>query len=89
MAIRESLPISTNQLGIFWRQARQLAGLEGVRLHDLRHTYASIAIQSKVNLIVLGHAEAETTLKYAHLGREDVCQAASHVSGVLVKGMRS
>ncbi|MFA0286820.1 tyrosine-type recombinase/integrase, partial [Vibrio sp. 10N.222.45.F7] len=36
-------PISTNQLGIFWRQARQLAGLEGVRLHDLRHTYASIA----------------------------------------------
>ncbi|PMN11771.1 site-specific recombinase [Vibrio splendidus] len=86
-------PISTNQLGIFWRQARQLAGLEGVRLHDLRHTYASIAIQSKVNLIVLsrllGHAEAETTLKYAHLGRDDVCQAASHVSGVLVKGMRS
>lgn len=55
--------------------------------------YASIAIQSKVNVIVLsrllGHAEAETTLKYAHLGREDVCQAASHVSGVLVKGMRS
>ncbi|PMP17604.1 DUF4102 domain-containing protein, partial [Vibrio tasmaniensis] len=46
-------PISTNQLGIFWRQARQLAGLEGVRLHDLRHTYASIAIQSKVNVIVL------------------------------------
>ncbi len=38
---------------------------------------------------LLGHAEAETTLKYAHLGREDVCQAASHVSGVLVKGMRS
>lgn len=66
--------------------------LEGVRLHDLRHTCASIAIQSKVNLMVfshlLGHTDAETTLKYVHLGREDVCQAASRVSDVLAKGMR-
>ncbi|MEZ8330750.1 tyrosine-type recombinase/integrase (plasmid) [Vibrio splendidus] len=86
-------PISINQLTEFWRKVRQLAGLEGVRLHDLRHTYASLAIQSKVNLVVLsrllGHAEAETTLKYAHLGREDVCQAATHVASVLMKGMRS
>ena len=86
-------PISINQLTEFWRKVRQLAGLEGVRLHDLRHTYASLAIQSKVNLVVLshllGHAETETTLKYAHLGREDVCHAATHVASVLVKGMRS
>ncbi|NOI26113.1 tyrosine-type recombinase/integrase [Vibrio mediterranei] len=86
-------PISERKLGALWCQVRQLAELDGVRLHDLRHTYASLAIQSKVNLMVLsrllGHADPETTLKYAHLGREDVCQAASRVSGVLAKGMRS
>jgi len=86
-------PISSQQLGALWGRVRQLAGLEGVRLHDLRHTYASIAIQSKVNLMVLsrllGHTDAGTTLKYVHLGREDVCQAASRVSNALVKGMRS
>lgn len=86
-------PISAGKLAAFWCCVRELAKLEGVRLHDLRHTYASIAIQSKVNLMVLsrllGHTDPETTLKYAHLGREDVCQAASRVSSVLVKGMRS
>ncbi|MGD8116447.1 tyrosine-type recombinase/integrase [Vibrio sp. TRT 29B02] len=85
-------PISSHRLGAFWCRVRRLASLEGVRLHDLRHTYASIAIQSKVNLMVLshllGHADAETTLKYVHLGRDDVCQAASRVSDVLAKGMR-
>lgn len=86
-------PIPEQRLGVFWRQVRLLAELDGVRLHDLRHTYASIAIQSQVNLMVLsrllGHTDPETTLKYAHLGREDVCQAASRVSRALVRGMRS
>ncbi|MGX9522736.1 tyrosine-type recombinase/integrase [Vibrio mediterranei] len=86
-------PIPERQLGGLWCQVRQLAKLDGVRLHDLRHTYASLAIQSKVNLMVLsrllGHSDPETTLKYAHLGREDVCQAASRVSRALVEGMCS
>ncbi len=90
---RNTQPISSKKLSAFWCQIRQLASLEGVRLHDLRHTYASIAIQSKVNLMVLsrllGHVDAETTLKYAHLGSEDTCRAASCVSAALAKGMRS
>ena len=86
-------PISQSALSAAWRLVRKEAKLEGVRLHDLRHTYASIALQSKVNLYVLsrllGHVEPETTLKYAHLSREDACLAASHVSKVLVKGMQA
>ncbi|ENM5740415.1 tyrosine-type recombinase/integrase [Vibrio mimicus] len=86
-------PISEAALSSFWHKVRSLAELEGVRLHDLRHTYASIAIQSNINLTVLsrllGHAEVETTLKYAHLSNLDVCKAASRISGALVKGMRS
>ncbi|WP_338116652.1 tyrosine-type recombinase/integrase [Vibrio brasiliensis] len=85
-------PISSAKLSAFWDRVRQSARLEGVRLHHLRHTYASIAIQAKVNLVVLsrilGHADPETTLKYAHLGRADIGKAASHVSEVLAKGMR-
>ncbi|KFA99424.1 tyrosine-type recombinase/integrase [Vibrio sp. ER1A] len=86
-------PLSSNQLTAAWAIIRKEAKLDDVRLHDLRHTYASIALQSKVNLLVLsrllGHAEPETTLKYAHLSRTDIHQAASCVSGVLAKGMRS
>jgi integrase len=86
-------PISEVALSSFWHKVRRLAELAGVRLHDLRHTYASIAIQSNINLTVLsrllGHAEVETTLKYAHLSSLDACKAASHISATLAKGMRS
>lgn len=85
-------PISSPALNKVWKKVCQVAELEGVRLHDLRHTYASVALKLKVSLSVvsrlLGHAELETTLKYAHLNNDDACQAASHISGVLDKGMR-
>lgn len=37
-------PISSQRLGAFWCRVRQLASLEGVRLHDLRHTFARYAV---------------------------------------------
>ncbi|MCY9855992.1 tyrosine-type recombinase/integrase [Vibrio mediterranei] len=85
-------PLPKHALTQVWKLVCQDAKLEDVRLHDLRHTYASLALQSKVNLYVLsrllGHADPETTLRYVHLSHEDAYKAASHVSKVLVKGMK-
>lgn len=54
-----------------WRIIRQSAGLENVRLHDLRHSFASIAVSGGASLPIigalLGHKNAATTQRYAHL----------------------
>lgn len=54
-----------------WRRVRKAAGLDDVRLHDLRHTFASTAVASGASLYlvgkVLGHSQARTTEKYAHV----------------------
>ncbi len=54
-----------------WRDVRERAGLWGVRLHDLRHTFASLAIASGLTLEqtgqLLGHSTPQTTKRYAHL----------------------
>ena len=59
------------------------AKLEGVRIHDLRHSFASVAIRDSISLMVigklLGHALAETTTRYAHLSDEIVADAAERV----------
>ena len=56
--------------------ARKYAGLEGVRLHDLRHSYASLAAGRGVSLHMigklLGHKVPATTARYAHLARDTV-----------------
>ena len=63
----------------FWRQVRSEAGLEDVRLHDMRHSYASMALLSGETIRtvgrLLGHEKASTTLKYAHLSDTTVKQA--------------
>ncbi|MEH6758939.1 MAG: site-specific integrase [Parasphingorhabdus sp.] len=82
-------------LGNFWPKIRNHAALPDVRLHDLRHSFASIAIADNISLMVigklLGHALAETTARYAHLSDEVVADAASRVSGSIAKclGMAS
>jgi len=54
-----------------WLQIRCAAGLDGVRLHDLRHSFASILVSAGLSLPVigglLGHSKAATTQRYAHL----------------------
>ena len=58
-------------LDYFWRGVREEAGLRDVRLHDNRHSYASMALLGgeSVRTVgrLLGHENASTTLKYAHL----------------------
>ena len=72
-----------------WTRIRASAGLEDVRLHDLRHTFASHAAMNRVTLPtigkLLGHALLETTERYAHLGDSSVREAAGRVSGYIAR----
>lgn len=74
-----------------WRRIRTRAGLEDVRLHDLRHTYASVAMQSGVDPFtlkeILGHRNLQTTLRYAHLADDAVQRAAGSVAARVAGAM--
>lgn len=63
-----------------WRRIRKRAGLEDVRIHDLRHTYASNAVSSGMPIQMvgrlLGHSQIQTTMRYAHLADDPVRRAA-------------
>jgi integrase len=54
-----------------WDKARQVAGLPDLRLHDLRHSFASVLVNNGVPIYdvqkLLGHASVKTTQRYAHL----------------------
>ena len=67
-----------------WRRVRTRAGLDDVRIHDLRHTYASRALALGESLPViaklLGHARIQSTARYAHLTRDSVREAAARVA---------
>ena len=72
--------------GVFapWRRARERAGLEDLRLHDLRHSFASRALALGESLPaiarLLGHARVQTAARYAHLGRDAVREAAARIA---------
>ena len=70
-----------------WKKVRKLAGIEDVRLHDLRHTFASQAAMQGIPLPVvarlLGHAQVQMTLRYAHVSDRDVEAAAERIGGVM------
>ena len=67
-----------------WQLVRARAGLEDVRLHDLRHSFASRALALGESLPtigkLLGHARIETTARYAHLARDSVDASAARVA---------
>ena len=70
-----------------WYEARKRAGLEDVRLHDLRHTFASHAVMQGVPLPVvarlLGHRNVRMTLRYAHVADRDVKAAAERIGSAI------
>ena len=67
-----------------WQVIRARAGLEDVRIHDLRHSYASraLALGESLPMIgkLLGHSQVETTARYAHLARDSVQEAAVRIA---------
>jgi integrase len=64
-----------------WRRIRAKAGLEDVRIHDLRHSFASMAAASGLSLpmigALLGHTQPQTTQRYAHLAADPMKEAAA------------
>ena len=80
-------PLSVAVLEGFWRRVREEAGVADVRLHDCRHTYASIAIMRGESVMttarLLGHNDARTTLKYAHLSDRSVREATDMLAAIL------
>lgn len=75
-----------------WRRIRAKAGLDDVRIHDLRHSYASgaLALGEGLPMIgkLLGHTQVQTTARYAHLANNPVKSAADRVSETIEKAMR-
>ena len=75
-----------------WRRIRVAAGLEDVRLHDLRHAFASVAASAGMGLPIigkmLGHTQAQTTQRYAHLASDPVKAAAAIVAERIAAAMR-
>ena len=66
-----------------WRRIRARAGLEDVRIHDLRHSFASraLALGESLPMIgkLLGHTQVQTTARYAHLASDSVKASGSRV----------
>ena len=70
-----------------WDRVRQEAGIEDVRLHDLRHTHASHAVMNGVPVPVvsrmLGHSNVRMTLRYAHLGDREIEAEAERIGAAI------
>lgn len=70
-----------------WASVCRTAGLSDVRMHDLRHTYASLLVSSGVSLPVvgalLGHSQPQTTARYAHLYDDTLRSATQAVADTI------
>ncbi len=86
-ALRDDGPMCTETLYRHWRGIRVAAGLPDVRLHDLRHSYASFALGRGETVLtigrLLGHRDAATTLRYLHFDDALAMQAAQTVAGAM------
>jgi integrase len=67
------------------------AELEGVRIHDLRHTNASVGAAAGLGLPIigklLGHSQASTTQRYAHLDNDPLRRAADRIGAEIARAM--
>ncbi len=70
-----------------WHTARTKAGLADVRMHDLRHSFASLLINSGRTLYevqnILGHTQVKTTQRYAHLSQDTLLAAANTATAAI------
>lgn len=74
-----------------WDSVRREAGFVDVRMHDLRHTFASHAVMSGVSIPVvsrlLGHSDVRMTLRYAHLADREIESAAERIGTAMTRVM--
>jgi integrase len=74
-----------------WRRIRESAGLADVRIHDLRHTFASsgLLVGEGLSMIgkLLGHTQIQTTARYAHLASDPMKKAANKISDRLASAL--
>lgn len=74
-----------------WRKIRCQAGIADVRLHDLRHTFASHAVMQQIPLPIvsrlLGHRKAEMTFRYAHVSDNETQMAAERIGIALTAAL--
>lgn len=74
-----------------WQRITEHAELPGLRLHDLRHTYASIGAESGMGLVILGkllgHKSTATTQRYAHLGDDPLKRTSEHIADTIMSAL--
>jgi integrase len=80
------------QISTVWKRVRKIAALPDLRLHDLRHSFASLLVNSGRTLYevqrLLGHSQARTTQRYAHLSHDTLLEA-TNVAGERVSTLWS
>ena len=84
--------LTAARLYTFWTGVREKAALPGVRIHDLRHSFASQGVMNGVGLPtvgrLLGHRRRDTTAIYAHFDDGALRNAADQAAGVIAHAMR-
>ena len=80
-------------VGHYWKSVQAKAGMSGLRVHDLRHTFASHAVQRAETIPMvgrlLGHAKISSTLRYAHLDDAHALAASQQIADAIEKMMDS
>ncbi len=75
-----------------WRAVRRHAGIDDVRLHDLRHSFASVGASAGMGLPIvgalLGHKQAATTERYAHLDASPLRKASEEIAAKIASSMK-
>lgn len=76
-----------NEIKWAWAKLCKQATIENVRIHDLRHTYASHLVSSGMSLPIvgrlLGHTQPQTTARYAHLADDPLRQATNRFASIV------
>lgn len=76
----------------FWRQIQLEAGIKGTRIHDLRHTFASLLVSGGASLEMigklLGHSQMRTTQRYAHMMESPLRDGVNAVAEIMKPQLR-
>ena len=74
-----------------WAAVTKAAGLDGLRIHDLRHSFASVGAGGGLGLPIigklLGHSQPSTTARYAHLDADPMRRAADAIGATIAAAM--